>query len=120
MPSFTVHCEKGKANTIVCEVIPKASSAKASVSVRQAGVRKTATRSGRGKVTVRLKAAKRLRGKERVVVRYRSKRDAGPGRAPARQDGQVQPPSADADSARRAAASVRPQAAPLRGSASYE
>ena len=72
MPSFTVHCEKGKANTIVCEVIPKATSAKATVSVRQAGVRKTATRSGRGKVTVRLKAVKRLRGKERVVVRYRS------------------------------------------------
>jgi hypothetical protein len=72
MPSFTVRCEKGKANTIVCEVIPRSTSAKASVSVRQAGVSKTARRSGRGKVTVRLKAAERLRGKERVVVRYRS------------------------------------------------
>ena len=71
MPSFTVHCEKGKANTIVCEVVPT-SAAKATVSVRQAGVSKTAKRSGRGKVTVRLKAGKRLRGKERVVVRYRS------------------------------------------------
>jgi hypothetical protein len=72
MPSFTVSCEKGKANTIICEVIPTAT-AKATVSVRQAGVRKTAKRSGRGKVTVRLKTGKRLRGKERVVVRYRSK-----------------------------------------------
>jgi hypothetical protein len=76
MPSFTVHCEKGKANTIVCEVVPTAS-ARATVSVRQAGVRKSATRSGRGKVTVRLKAAKRLRGKERVVVRYRSRSMTG-------------------------------------------
>ena len=73
MPSFTVNCEKGKANTIVCEVVPTASSARATVSVRKAGTSKTAKRSGRGRLTVRLKSAKRLRGKERVVVRYRSR-----------------------------------------------
>ena len=73
MPSFTVHCEKGKANTIVCEVVPRSTSAKATVSVRQARAARTAKRSGRtARLTVRLKSAKRLRGKERVVVRYRS------------------------------------------------
>ena len=70
-PSFSVNCEKGKKNTIVCVVTPQGTAARGTLTIRQAGVAKTARKSGRGKVRVVLKA-KRVRGKDRVVVRYSS------------------------------------------------
>jgi hypothetical protein len=71
-PSFSVNCKKAKKNQIVCTVTPQGSTARGTATIRQAGVAKAITRSGRGKVTVRLNTAKRLRGKDRVVVRYSS------------------------------------------------
>jgi hypothetical protein len=52
-------------------VTPRGSSARGTVTIRQAGVARTATKRARGKVRVVLKA-RRVRSRDRVVVRYSS------------------------------------------------
>jgi hypothetical protein len=75
-PSVRVTCElSSNGKTIICTitaVAPSSRTAKLTGSARIAGTRKTTTKSGKGKVTVRLRSAKRLKKAPRVVLKVRS------------------------------------------------
>jgi hypothetical protein len=64
--------------TIVCTItaIPptggSAAKAKLTGSIRVAGTKKTTTRSGNGKVTMKLKSSKRLKKAPKVIIKVKS------------------------------------------------
>jgi hypothetical protein len=53
-------------------VPPSSSAARLTGTARLAGSKKSTTKSGRGKVTVKLRSAKRLKKAPKVIVRVRS------------------------------------------------
>ena len=72
-PSVRVTCDlSADGKTIMCTISaipPTSSSAKLTGTARIAGSKKTVTRTGKGKVTMRLRSSKRLKKAPKVVIR---------------------------------------------------
>jgi hypothetical protein len=75
-PAVRVTCDlSADGRTIRCTISavpPSSSAAKLTGTARLAGSKRSATRSGRGRVTVKLRSAKRLKKAPRVILRIRS------------------------------------------------